>query len=107
VTRARAGRTAILVATGAAAAGAWYSLAVEPVVGAWAGLAYGATFGMAVAMALWGASVRALGPTRTMISAYLEPVSAVIIAAALLGESVAPDEVIGALVVFAGVWLAA
>lgn len=134
-----------LLALGAAAAWAWYSLAVGPVVGAlgsiratavtmaiaavlilplalpqiaelrwgsvpwhaWAGLAYGATFGMAVAMALWGAAVHELGPTRTMIYAYLEPVSAVIIAALLLGESLASGQILGALVVFAGVWLAA
>ena len=137
--------TGNLLALGAAAAWAWYSLAVGPVVGAlgsvratavtmiaaavvitplalpqiaalrwasvpwsaWAGLVYGATFGMAVAMALWGAAVRTLGPTRTMIYAYLEPVSAVLIAAVLLGESVASGQVIGAIVVFAGVWLAA
>jgi drug/metabolite transporter (DMT)-like permease len=133
-----------LLALGAAAAWAWYSLAVGPVVAAlgsvratavtmaiaaalitplalpqivalhwqavpwraWAGLAYGATFGMAVAMVLWGAAVHRLGATRTMIYAYLEPASAVIIAAVLLGESLAPGQMIGALVVFAGVWLA-
>lgn len=74
---------------------------------AWAGLLYGATFGMALAMVLWGAAVHTLGPTRTMIYAYLEPVSAVVIAAALLGESLAAGQALGALVVFAGVWLAA
>jgi drug/metabolite transporter (DMT)-like permease len=133
-----------LLAVGAAAAWAWYSLAVGPLVAtlgsvratamtmamasvlivpialpqiarlrletipweAWAGLAYGATFGMAVAMALWGAAVHRLGPTRTMIYAYLEPASAVIIAALLLGESLAPTQMVGAVVVFAGIWLA-
>jgi len=49
---------------------------------AWAGLVYGATLGMVVAMALWGKSVHRLGPERTMVYAYLEPVSAVAIAAA-------------------------
>jgi drug/metabolite transporter (DMT)-like permease len=132
------------LAIGAAAAWAWYSLAIGPVVGAvgtlratgmsmatalllftpmalggveamrwatiswraWAGLAYGATGGMVVAMALWGRSIHRLGPTRTMVYAYLEPVSAVVIAALLLGEALSLPQVVGALVTFAGIWLA-
>ncbi len=71
---------------------------------AWAGLAYGATAGMVAAMTLWGRSVHRLGPAETMIYAYLEPVSAVVIAALLLGESLTPMQVVGALIAFAGVW---
>lgn len=74
--------------------------------GAWAGLVYGATAGMVVAMALWGRSLHALGPRQTMVYAYLEPVSAVLIAAALLGETFRPAQAAGALLTFAGVWLA-
>jgi drug/metabolite transporter (DMT)-like permease len=74
--------------------------------GAWAGLVYGATAGMVVAMTLWGRSMHALGPRRTMVYAYLEPVSAVLIAAALLGETFRPAQAAGALLTFAGVWLA-
>lgn len=73
---------------------------------AWAGLVYGATAGMVVAMALWGRSVHTLGPRQTMIYAYLEPVSAVVIAALLLGESLRPMQAVGVLLIFAGVWLA-
>ncbi len=72
---------------------------------AWAGLVYGATAGMVVAMALWGRSVQTLGPRQTMVYAYLEPVSAVIIAAVLLGETLRPIQGVGALLTFAGVWL--
>jgi drug/metabolite transporter (DMT)-like permease len=73
---------------------------------AWAGLVYGATAGMAVAMTLWGRSMHTLGPRETMVYVYLEPVSAVLIAAALLGERLAPGQMVGAALTFAGVWLA-
>ena len=73
---------------------------------AWAGLVYGATAGMVVAMSLWGRSVGRLGPRQTMAYVYLEPVSAVLIAAVLLGESLHPIQALGALLTFAGVWLA-
>src|SRR6266550_2725586 len=68
---------------------------------AWAGLVYGATAGMVVAMSLWGRSVGRLGPRQTMTYVYLEPVSAVLIAAVLLGESLHPVQAVGALLTFA------
>lgn len=74
---------------------------------AWAGLLYGATAGMVVAMTLWGRSMHTLGPRQTMVYTYLEPVSAVLIAAALLGETLHVGQGVGALLTFAGVWLAA
>jgi len=74
---------------------------------AWAGLVYGATAGMVVAMALWGRSVYRLGPKTTMLYAYLEPVSAVVIAAILLGERLTALQAAGAVLTFAGVWCAA
>lgn len=74
--------------------------------GAWAGLVYGATAGMVVAMALWGRSLHRLGPRETMVYVYLEPVSAVVIAAFLLRESLSTLQALGALFTFAGVWLA-
>ena len=53
---------------------------------AWAGLVYGSTVGMVVAMTLWGRSVSKLGPKETMTYIYLEPASVVVIAAVLLGN---------------------
>lgn len=47
-----------------------------------------------------------LGPTETMVYVYLEPVSAILIAAALLGERLGPGQMVGAALTFAGVWLA-
>jgi drug/metabolite transporter (DMT)-like permease len=73
---------------------------------AWAGLVYGATAGMVVAMALWGRSLHRFGQRQTMVYVYLEPVSAVLIAAVLLGESLSAVQAGGALLTFAGVWLA-
>jgi len=72
---------------------------------AWGGLVYGATLGMVVAMALWGRSVARLGPTETMVYTYLEPVSAVVIAAVLLGESFGRAQLLGAALTFGAVWL--
>jgi drug/metabolite transporter (DMT)-like permease len=73
---------------------------------AWAGLAYGGTAGMVVAMALWGRSLHRFGQRQTMVYVYLEPVSAVVFAAVLLGESLSIVQAVGALLTFAGVWLA-
>ncbi len=73
---------------------------------AWAGLVYGGTAGMVLAMALWGRSLHRFGQRQTMVYVYLEPVSAVVIAAVLLGESLSAVQAAGALLTFAGVWLA-
>lgn len=81
---------------------AWRDVSWE----AWAGLIYGAAAGMVVAMVLWGRSIHRLGPKQTMLYVYLEPVSAVVIAAALLGESLSSIQAMGALVTFVGVGLA-
>jgi drug/metabolite transporter (DMT)-like permease len=72
---------------------------------AWAGLIYGATVGMVLAMALWGRAIHRLGPQQTMLYVYLEPVSAVVIAAAVLGEVLRPIQAVGALLALTGVGL--
>jgi len=69
-------------------------------------IVYGATVGMVMAMALWGRSIHRLGPKQTMIYVYLEPVSAVVIAAAVLGEALRPIQAVGALCTFVGIALA-
>ena len=61
---------------------------------------------MAVAMSLWGRSMHRLGPRQTMLYAYLEPVSAVVGAALVLGETFSVQQGVGAALAFAGVWLA-
>lgn len=72
----------------------------------WAGFTYSATAGMVVAMSLWGRSMHRLGPRQTMVYAYFEPLSAVVIAAIVLGERFGALQVAGMLTTFAGVWLA-
>jgi drug/metabolite transporter (DMT)-like permease len=61
---------------------------------------------MVMAMALWGRSIHRLGPQQTMLYVYLEPVSAVIIAAVVLEEVLRPIQAVGALLTFVGVALA-
>lgn len=73
---------------------------------AWAGLLYGATVGMVPAMTLWGKAVQRFGAQPTMLYVYLEPVAAVVLAAVVLGEAVAPLQVVGALLTLVGVGLA-
>ena len=78
----------------------------ERVLGGVGWLNLRATLGMVMAMALWGRSIHRLGPKQTMIYLYLEPVSAVLIAAAVLGEALHPLQAVGALLTFLGVALA-
>jgi drug/metabolite transporter (DMT)-like permease len=73
---------------------------------AWSGLIYGATAGMVVAMSLWGRSIHRLGPRQTMLYTYIEPCSAVVVAALVLGETLGRNQGIGAALAFAGIWLA-
>ena len=73
---------------------------------AWGGLIYAAVVGGVVSTALWGRSMVRLGSRQTMVYGYLEPVSAVVIAAIVLGESLTAIQAVGALLTLAGVWLA-
>ena len=73
---------------------------------AWTGLVYGATAGMVVAMSLWGRSIHRLGPRQTMLYTYVEPCSAVVVAALVLGETLGLSQGAGAMLAFAGIWLA-
>jgi drug/metabolite transporter (DMT)-like permease len=65
---------------------------------AWVGLIYGATDGMVIAMVLWGKAMPRWGATQTMLYVYLEPVSAVVIAAMVLGEALYLIQAVGAVV---------
>lgn len=73
---------------------------------AWLGLIYGATAGMVVAMSLWGRSIHRLGPRQTMLYTYIEPCSAVVVAALVLGETMSLNQGIGAALAFVGIGLA-
>ena len=81
---------------------AWSDVSWE----AWSGLVYGATAGMVVAMSLWGRSIHRLGPRQTMLYTYIEPCSAALVAALVLGETLNLSEGVGAALAFVGIWLA-
>jgi drug/metabolite transporter (DMT)-like permease len=73
---------------------------------AWAGLLYGATFGLALATVLWVRSVQRWGTQATMNYGYVEPVAAVLIAAIALHEVLLPIQAVGAVLALIGVYLA-
>lgn len=72
----------------------------------WAGLVYGGTAGMVVAMALWSRALRRWGMYQAMIYIYLEPVFAVLLSMLILGESLYLEQAGGAVLTIAGVALA-
>lgn len=72
---------------------------------AWAGLIYTVIVGGILATALWGRSMHRLGPRQTMVYTYLEPVSAIVISAIVLGESLSAIQAAGAALALIGVWL--
>jgi len=77
--------------------------AVTP--GAWAALAYSTIFAVVVGYVLWYIGVQRIGGARTAIYSNLTPFVAAISAAVLLGDRLQPLQLIGAMVVIAGIWL--
>lgn len=72
----------------------------------WAGLGYSFTFAIVLAYVIWNMGVRRIGGARTAIYNNLTPVVASLIAAVLLGEAITLLKLVGALVIFAGLYLA-
>lgn len=73
---------------------------------AWAAIVYSGLAGLVIAYLFWYRGVRVLGPTRTSMYVNLQPVFALIIAWAALGERPGPWQACGAVGVMAGVLLA-
>lgn len=73
---------------------------------AWGAIVYGGLAGLVVAYLFWYRGVRVLGPTRTAMYVNLQPVFALVIAWALLGERPGPWQVCGAICVMGGVLMA-
>jgi drug/metabolite transporter (DMT)-like permease len=71
----------------------------------WSALAYSTVLSLLVAYVIWNRSVKAVGPSRTVIYMCLTPLVAVIAAAVLLGERPRPLQAIGAVLILAGVVL--
>ncbi len=72
---------------------------------AWAGVVYSALFAIAVAYLIWNHAVRRIGSTRTAIYSNFTPVVAMLVAWPALGEVPTAGQVIGAGVIFAGIYL--
>jgi drug/metabolite transporter (DMT)-like permease len=71
----------------------------------WAALAYSTILSLLVAYVIWNRSVKAVGPSRTVIYMCATPLVAVVAAALLLGERPRPMQAIGAVLILAGVVL--
>lgn len=72
---------------------------------AWLALGYSIVFSLVVAYGLWYFAVGRIGPTQTAIYSNLTPVAAVIVAYLVLGEPVGRLQLVGAVVIFVGIYL--
>lgn len=72
---------------------------------AWAALIYSGLFAIAVSYVIWYASVKRVGNSKTAIYGNITPVFAVISAYILLSEKLTLLQIMGALIIFAGVYL--
>jgi drug/metabolite transporter (DMT)-like permease len=72
---------------------------------AWGAILYSGIAGLVIAYLFWYRGVRVLGPTRTAMYLNLQPVVALIVAWAALGEQPGPPQLVGALGVMTGLLL--
>nr|WP_298682465.1 DMT family transporter [uncultured Dongia sp.] len=72
----------------------------------WSAVAYLGVFGGAVTFFLWAFALGRASPTRVAISVTVNPITASLFGAALLGEAIRWNLVVGLVTVFAGIWLA-
>jgi drug/metabolite transporter (DMT)-like permease len=75
-----------------------------PASGWWA-LAYSIVFSLVAAYCMWYFAVGRIGPTQTAIYSNLTPVAATAVAYLALGEPVGWRKLVGALVIFLGIYL--
>jgi len=73
---------------------------------AWGGLLFSAIFSIAVAYLFWNLAVQRLGDARSSTYSNLTPIVSLVTAWIVLDERLAPLQLLGAVVVLAGVWLA-
>ncbi len=72
----------------------------------WAAAVYLGTFGAAAAFLLWAFALGRTTPTRAAISIMVNPITAAIVGAVLLGEPIRWNLIVGLAAVFAGIWIA-
>jgi drug/metabolite transporter (DMT)-like permease len=96
--------TACLVAV------SWLRGSFMPVAGfgpaQWLAVVYLGVFGGALTFFLWAFALGQTTPTRVAISVTVNPVTASLVGAALLGEPLRWNLVIGIATVFVGIWIA-
>ncbi len=73
--------------------------------GAWLAIVYLGFFGTALGFVWYYQGIQAIGPTRAGLFINFVPISAVVLAFAILGESITPSLYIGTLLVICGVYL--
>jgi drug/metabolite transporter (DMT)-like permease len=73
--------------------------------GGWLALFYSSVISMGVAYFFWYRGLRVLGPTRTAVYANLQPIIALLVAWAFLGETPTIFQGVGAATIVAGVFL--
>ena len=73
--------------------------------GGWLALLYSSVISMGVAYFFWYRGLRVLGPTRTAVYSNLQPIIALLVAWALLGENPTIFQGVGAATIIAGVFL--
>lgn len=71
----------------------------------WLALGYLILFATALGQQAWLYGVKGIGPSRAGVFVNLIPVSALLLSALILGESIGPKEVAGMALILAGVWL--
>ncbi|MFO0774347.1 MAG: DMT family transporter [Nitrospiraceae bacterium] len=74
-------------------------------VGGWLALGYLIVFATALGQQAWLYGVQGVGPSRAGVFVNLIPVSALLLSALVLGESVGAMEMVGIVLILAGVWL--
>lgn len=91
----------LIASTPALVATNWASVGM----GGWLALLYSSVISMVVAYFFWYRGLRVLGPTRTAVYSNLQPIVALLVAWAFLGENPTIFQGVGAATIIAGVFL--
>ena len=71
----------------------------------WMALGYLVLFATAIAQQAWLFGVKGIGPSRASVLGNLTPVAAIVLSAMLLKEPVGTSEILGIVLILAGVWV--
>lgn len=75
-------------------------------VNGWAGVAFSSTLAIVLAYTIWNIGIQRIGGARTAIYNNITPVVASLVAALLLNEAITPLKIVGAIVIFFGLYFA-